>query len=54
MRKMKFTKVKQFAEITAPDILVQWVKVRVQKELEKTLIQMKYRLHFETHWPTTL
>lgn len=42
MRNMRFIKVKQFAEIIAPDILFQWVRVRVQKELEKMLIQMNY------------
>lgn len=40
MRNMRFIKVKQFAEIIAPDILFQWV--RVQKELEKMLIQTNY------------
>lgn len=32
----------QFAEITAPESWFQWVRVRVQKELEKMLIQINY------------
>lgn len=38
-RKMRFMEVKQFAEMTAPDLLVQWARVRVQKELEEKLMQ---------------
>lgn len=47
MRNVRFIRVKQFAEIIAPDILFQWVRVRVQKELEKMLTQTNYRLLFE-------
>lgn len=42
MRKMKFTEVKLFAEITAPELPVQWVRAKVQREPEEKLMQIYY------------
>lgn len=42
MGKMKFIEVTQFAEITAPELPVQWVRTRVQREPEEKLMQINY------------
>lgn len=47
---MKFIEVKQFAAITVPELLVQWVRAKVQREPEEKLMQITdYTLRNTAH-----